>query len=277
MFFIVGGYLIEASGLNTSFTLNSSKNFVGIVVNLSDIEQNNNINTVGISSYVTVGFIDNFTIEKTGDNFTILSRLGKGWDNYHYNTVKFRSLTVNDNIINGDLLVIPVAVFYDNAVYSVLGFHSKASLEEFLTESAIDELENKLNNKFVWRSGGETKGDIGRLNITKHTIKSLDNEPLTNDDNLLRIDTRKLRIPNLYYQQDNTNHLLSNMKWDDDDHYIPLKINKNGYVLAGTTPIYAGGTGADNKVDAKTNLGIKWGTAAPSGGAVGDIYFKIIE
>lgn len=38
--------------------------------------------------------------------------------------------------------------------------------------------------------------------------------------------------------------------------------------------ISRGGTGATAKKAAKTNLGITYGTAAPSGGVDGDIYFK---
>lgn len=41
-------------------------------------------------------------------------------------------------------------------------------------------------------------------------------------------------------------------------------------------PIDKGGTGATSKAAARKNLGITSGTAAPSGGASGDIYFQII-
>ena len=37
-----------------------------------------------------------------------------------------------------------------------------------------------------------------------------------------------------------------------------------------------GGTGASNKADARTNLGITSGTGVPSGGDDGDIYFRIV-
>lgn len=37
-----------------------------------------------------------------------------------------------------------------------------------------------------------------------------------------------------------------------------------------------GGTGADDKASARVNLGIRSGTASPSGGSDGDIYFKIV-
>lgn len=37
-----------------------------------------------------------------------------------------------------------------------------------------------------------------------------------------------------------------------------------------------GGTGATNKASARSNLGITSGTATPSGGADGDVYFKIV-
>ena len=37
-----------------------------------------------------------------------------------------------------------------------------------------------------------------------------------------------------------------------------------------------GGTGASTKAEARQNLGIRSGTAAPTGGDDGDIYFKVI-
>ena len=41
-------------------------------------------------------------------------------------------------------------------------------------------------------------------------------------------------------------------------------------------PVANGGTGANNKKDARTNLGFRSGTAGPSGGEDGDIYYQII-
>lgn len=48
------------------------------------------------------------------------------------------------------------------------------------------------------------------------------------------------------------------------------------YTNLGTNPIATGGTGGTTKVAAKTNLGITYGTADPSGGSDGDIYFKLV-
>lgn len=41
-------------------------------------------------------------------------------------------------------------------------------------------------------------------------------------------------------------------------------------------PVSRGGTGASNKANARSNLGINSGTTNPSGGADGDVYFKIV-
>jgi hypothetical protein len=49
-------------------------------------------------------------------------------------------------------------------------------------------------------------------------------------------------------------------------------------LILATWPISRGGTGATTAAAARTNLGISgaitYGTAAPSGGATGDVYFK---
>ena len=59
------------------------------------------------------------------------------------------------------------------------------------------------------------------------------------------------------------------------DYIAQLKV-----VVAGLIPtswaINKGGTGATTKSAARTNLGIRSGTANPSGGENGDIYFKIV-
>lgn len=41
-------------------------------------------------------------------------------------------------------------------------------------------------------------------------------------------------------------------------------------------PVAKGGTGANNKAGARSNLGINSGTTNPSGGVDGDVYFKIV-
>jgi len=47
-------------------------------------------------------------------------------------------------------------------------------------------------------------------------------------------------------------------------------------LILATWPVNRGGTGSTSKSGARTNLGITSGTANPSGGADGDIYFKIV-
>lgn len=41
-------------------------------------------------------------------------------------------------------------------------------------------------------------------------------------------------------------------------------------------PVTRGGTGGTSKATARSNLGVTSGTASPSGGVDGDIYFKIV-
>lgn len=49
-----------------------------------------------------------------------------------------------------------------------------------------------------------------------------------------------------------------------------------GSTIAAVWPLSRGGTGSTTKSGARTNLGITSGTANPSGGENGDIYFKIV-
>lgn len=58
------------------------------------------------------------------------------------------------------------------------------------------------------------------------------------------------------------------------DSVITFLANKIGTMEAATQPVNKGGTGATTKNAAKTNLGISYGSAAPSGGDNGDIYFQ---
>ena len=47
-------------------------------------------------------------------------------------------------------------------------------------------------------------------------------------------------------------------------------------MIASVWSVTNGGTGSSNASGARNNLGIRSGTANPSGGADGDIYFKIV-
>lgn len=58
------------------------------------------------------------------------------------------------------------------------------------------------------------------------------------------------------------------------DYIAQLKTGLMG--LLTTIPVNKGGTGATSASSARTNLGVTSGTANPSGGASGDIYFKIV-
>jgi hypothetical protein len=60
-----------------------------------------------------------------------------------------------------------------------------------------------------------------------------------------------------------------------NDRMNETRIELNALAVR-VTPVSLGGTGATAKPAARDNLGISSGTAAPSGGADGDIYFKIV-
>lgn len=58
------------------------------------------------------------------------------------------------------------------------------------------------------------------------------------------------------------------------DSVISFLAEKIGTIDTEARAVTKGGTGATTKTDAKTNLGISYGTSAPSGGDNGDIYFQ---
>jgi len=60
------------------------------------------------------------------------------------------------------------------------------------------------------------------------------------------------------------------------DYIAELEIDASTDITTGTLPMSRGGTGATSKSSVRSNIGITSGTANPSGGADGDIYFKIV-
>lgn len=157
------------------------------------------------------------------------------------------------------------AIDSNDDTISIIFNRDKAGYESFLTARTYYRLLEQLQDIFVFRSGGETKGDIGQLNIT-------DNNIINRGNSTVNID--KLSLTGL--------SKISNRPLDN------ILVTSNGTVSLSNDsyfiPISHGGTSADNEGDARKNLGFNYGTDTPSNipkrsngeTDIGAIYFKIL-
>ena len=167
----------------------------------------------------------------------------------------------------GDSFFIPFVCKDDkNNISSMVFNRDGKSYESFLCLRTYYQLLKGFNDKFVWRKGGETLGDVGNLNITENTISNKKGGRVVID---------KLSLSNL-----NSGNLSRLLTLSADNQ---IEVTSN-YVM----PISYGGTQANNTQTAKTNLGFYYGTSDPNvvtpkkqdGSSVipipGDVYFQII-
>ena len=185
--------------------------------------------------------------------------------------------------INDNTFIIPLFFSINNELIQSVIVKNKDDFEKLLSLSTYNNLKKYLDENFVWSTGGEEwvkdsfnqnlhrKGDIGNLLISGNTIYNnqyYESEPHYPDV----VDIYNLKIGSLA-SSNNTEH-------------TKLVIDTNGNISVNRkyqTPISNGGTSADNKRDAKRNLGIFYGisdpnTKSPTDNPIsGDVYFKIIE
>ncbi len=187
----------------------------------------------------------------------------------------------------------------NGSFHSMIFNRDKSSYESFLTARTYYQLLRDLGEKFVWRTGGESVGDIGQLNITDNIITNKDNEsdgveiiqPLIECDEL---NTESFRYQYKPESESNRNHILANQKMDR-----LLLLGENGKIKVADglykIPVSHGGTGGGFPEAARENINILFGSADPNqagyipyrltsatnpdGGLskdVGALYFKIL-
>lgn len=256
---LLDGFLVKCSlGESYDFSSATSGTLWSINIPVSVASGiNNNIITNNIpQDSVTIDTSSGLTVAINDGVYSFLHGADVEVSNYHYQT-----------IIYDDKYIIPLACKIDNTIHRLLGCMSKSRLEDFLTNSAIDQIKAWANDKFVWQAGGKAtdpnykNGNIGNLNITNNLIKST-------KDNLIEIGTENesVKINGKTLNLDGTGALYK---------------AQNDVISVDTLPIKQGGTEATNKIDARPNLGFYQGTGEPGTGASanadnGDIYFKIL-
>ena len=198
---------------------------------------------------------------------------------FHYNG---NTLWLNDNTF-----IIPLIARWENdEFYEIVRCKSLKDLSTFLSLDTYNALKAYCEGTFVWSVGGQDevtapdgtvhkKGDIGGLNITGATIRN--NKNIGSPEQ--PVYTEPVNIPNIKITE------LAGDKLEDQNRPAHLVyISEDGTVTKWNNyriPIAHGGTDATTKLEAKTNLGIRYGTDNPgkvvTNPAEGDIYLKIIE
>ena len=291
-----------------TFNVSDGYNLLGLVVNVDNIE-NSSINTIthhrihtadsiaynsstASSNTENFGFyfIKGFDIEfntasglykiKKKNDFQYSTDWSSG---YRFNALKFNNLQVEGISDKKSGYLIPVAAMVNGQYVRLLECHSKSSLEDFLTQTAINKLKSDLDSKYVWQGNctdnTQSKGKIGDLIISKNHISGAGNTKN------LYVDTYRLYLEGaaqLRKDYDAENKVQHKAWSSSNAQGLPLILYENGFVWpARWITIEHGGTGADNKADARKKLGIFSGKTLPadsnSNYENGDIFLKIIE
>lgn len=196
----------------------------------------------------------------------------------------------SNNTSTVDRFFIPICYRYksseDNKLHgvSMIFRRDKSSYQTILSADAYNNLLQECGDKFVWRTGGTTdyprRGDIGTLNITGRTIKSID-DGLVIISKPKFINTTRIEDKKVGRRADG----LTNLVVLDDG--IPKKIHNN-FVIGRSH----GGTGANDINSARANMHFYSGRIHPAESSkdyvkrpkrldgktadIGAIYFKII-
>lgn len=194
----------------------------------------------------------------------------------------------------------------DGNIISLIFNRDKAGYESFLSARTYYSLLKELSNKFVFRVGGKTLGDIGQLNVTDNNITNrtggtiniesayLNNIPVMSDSSMSEKFEKNTNIPVDRYRgllMVGSDTVDSNNSMAREGRIYRIS---NNYMM----PINHGGTAASEKDTARKNLNfysidttttpVSWSTTNPTERTVnpkkedgtpdyGAIWFKIIE
>lgn len=185
--------------------------------------------------------------------------------------------------ISPTVFIIPLFAYVDDDIVQAVTIRDIGNFESLISMESFAKLKTYADGTFVWSIGGmepimapdgtsHRKGDIGKLNITDDTIYNIEHA----DDSTPNYNT-PVKIQNL------TINSISN---ENNNAYTKLIVDKEGNIstsLDYIESVYHGGTGANNRSEAKTNLGIFYGDKNPKTSSPtnipqeGDIYLWIIE
>lgn len=180
----------------------------------------------------------------------------------NYSGQGFVTTFANDSTIYH---IIPLFLYDGSRLVSLVEARNKSSLEHWLSARSLDDLWENLHKTFTHQAGstdGNNYGKLADFDFSGSNVSHGDTIIITvdNDGNFI--------FPT--YKSDTTNGFY---------------IDPDGKLHAGKVPIVAGGTGADNKQDAKNNLGMYYGVLDPADyfsknsmiAEEGDLYFKILD
>lgn len=203
---------------------------------------------------------DNDTIDTSSTVSIIKENLSASIEDY---------IETNQSIAISGGYKVPLFEYNNGTLTSVVAVKDKSSLEEWLSTNAIEQLWDELHSTFTHQVGTTTDAEPG---TPEYYYGKLGKYIFLEDGRILNSDTGEVLITlditrnKLKFNQLSTGAVLSN----------------SGQIFTGVVPIQYGGTDASNRGQAKTNLGIFYGTADPNTTAptqtpeVGDIYYKIL-
>ncbi len=191
---------------------------------------------------------------------------------YYGNTIWIQK-NINYNGSKADRFFIPICYSQlDGTSYeyeSMIFRRDKSGYESFLSARTYYNLLSELNTKYVYRSGGEEVGDIGKLNITDNTLKR-------NDSNSDVVDIHGLYLHNI--------PVIDNSSARPDRQYVSNLLTIGGVDSSYDDELYSGskkgriyrssdnfvidrshgGTGALDIDEARNNLHIMYGDNIPT-------------